>query len=69
LQFIKNHGGQPGWVSGWGRAVMDTFEPDEKALIKKTFPKPLVEKSVMQTIGSYLGFGSSSSSNNNNNNE
>jgi WD40 repeat protein len=52
LQFIKNQGGEPGWVSGWGHAIMDTFEPDKKALIKKVFP----------------GFGSSSSSSNNNNN-
>ena len=68
LQFIKNHGGQPGWVSGWGRTVMDSYDSDEKALIKKTFPKVLMQQSVMQTIGSYLGFGSSSSSSNNNNN-
>ena len=73
LQFIKNQGGQPGWMNGWGRRVMDTFEPDEKALIKKVFPKTLMQRSVMQTIRSYLNFGSSSSSpsassNNNNNN-
>jgi len=63
LQFIKNQDGQPGWVSGWGRAIMDTFEPDEKAFIKKAFPR-----TMMQKIGSYFGFGSSSSSNSNNNN-
>jgi|GEM_PF-1380760 len=39
LQFIKNQGGQPGWVSGWGRAVMDTFEPDKTAQIKRIFPQ------------------------------
>ena len=66
LQFIKNHGGQPGWVSGWGHQEMNTFEPNEQALIKKTFPR-----TMMQTIKSYLGFGSSSSSSSssNNNNE
>ena len=63
LQFSKNHGGQAGWVSGWGHQEIDSYDPDEQALIKKTFPR-----TMMQTIKSYLGFGSSSSSSSNNNN-
>ena len=38
LQFVKNQGGRPGWASGWGGAMMDTFERDEKMRIKECFP-------------------------------
>jgi WD40 repeat protein len=62
MEFNKNKGGSAGWESGWGRTVMDTFEPDEKKRIKSEFPKTLQQK-----IGSWFGVGSSSSSSNNNN--
>ena len=62
--WMKEHGRGAAWSAGWGRRVMDTHGPADKALIKNAFPK--APQTLMQKVRGFMGFNDSLSSNTNN---
>ncbi len=44
LRWAQRNNKPVGWQTGWGRMVMDTYNPDVEAMIKEAFPKSLMEK-------------------------
>ena len=52
LAWAQRNGHAAAWQAGWARSVMDTYSAEEKANIKKMYPKP--HQSIMQRISGYL---------------
>ncbi len=55
LAWAQRNGHAAAWQAGWARRVMDTYSAEEKANIKKMYPKPhQPHQLIMQRISGYL---------------